>query len=192
MKLGDLVRASALRHPDREAVVCGAERISFAELDRRSNRLANGLLRLGQRPGDRVALYLPNSIELVVAMAALAKSGGVMVPVSTRLAEPEVAYMLSHCEPMAVICSDRLRDAARQGLAGLYGVRLVVAGDDPGTIFGGCEAYLQCADEPPVEGVKSLEADGSGGVLARGQQISSDRRRRQVSLWREPVSWPCG
>jgi long-chain acyl-CoA synthetase len=126
MKLGDLVRTSALRYPDREAVVCAGTRISFAKLDHRSNRLANGLLGLGQQPGDRVALYLPNSIELVVAMAALAKSGGVMVPLSTRLAPPEVAYMLSHSEPMAVIFSPELRDVARQAAAGLAGVRLIV------------------------------------------------------------------
>lgn len=70
--------------PDAVAVVAGHERVSYAELNRRANRLAARLLALGLRPEDRVGLALERSAAVVVAELAVAKAGGVSVPLDTR------------------------------------------------------------------------------------------------------------
>ena len=93
MKLGNLIADCALRFPEREVIVCNDRRISFGELDRNANRLANAYAARGMQIGDRLAMFLPNSAELIEAMCGAAKAGGVVVPIATRLAPPEVAYI---------------------------------------------------------------------------------------------------
>ena len=99
MKLGNLIADCALRHPEREVIVCNDRRISFGELDRNANRLANAYTARGMQIGDRLAMFLPNSAELIEAMCGAAKSGGIIVPIATRLAPREVEYILGDCEP---------------------------------------------------------------------------------------------
>ena len=80
MKLGAMLADRAMRMPEREALVCSGQRFTFRELDQTANRFANALLGRGQKPGDRLAMYLPNSPELIQAMLGASKSGGVIVP----------------------------------------------------------------------------------------------------------------
>lgn len=148
MKLGDMLADCARRYPRREAVVCAGRRMTFAELDGLAHRLANALAGLGQAPGDRVALYLPNGVELVVAMAAVARSGGVIVPVSTRLAEPEVRFILEDCAPSVVMFAP----GHRAGLAGAGdAVRVAVGAPEPGERgYGDLLARASPAPAPPL------------------------------------------
>ena len=128
MKLGALLAESAARFPDREALVCGGRRLTFGDLDEAANRIANGLAARGLRPGDRIAMYMPNSVELILAMLGAAKCGGVIVPVATRLAPAEVAYILEDCAPSAILFPPEYRDAARAAAARGDSPLLVVAG----------------------------------------------------------------
>ncbi len=125
MKLGTMLADCALRYPDREAMVCGARRVTFAELDRRASRLANALVAEGQAFGDRIALYLPNGAELVEAMAAVARSGGIIVPISTRLTTNEVRYIFEDCEPAFVFFAPEFGAAAYEAAAGLGHAKMV-------------------------------------------------------------------
>ena len=61
MNVGSLLAHHARYQPDKLAVVCGAQRLSFGELHSRVNRLSNALLRLGLRKGDKLAIILPNT-----------------------------------------------------------------------------------------------------------------------------------
>ena len=72
--------------------------MTYRELDLLSNRLANTLIERGIAPGDRAAVYLPNGIELVVALCGALKAGAIVVPVSTRLAAAEVEIMMEDFE----------------------------------------------------------------------------------------------
>ena len=119
MKLGSLIADCALRHPDREVMVCNDRRISFGELDRNANRLANAYASRGMKIGDRLAMFLPNSAELIEAMCGAAKAGGVVVPIATRLAPREVAYILSDCDPWAVCYTPAQRDVVRDAVKDL-------------------------------------------------------------------------
>ena len=148
MSLGAMLTARAREHPAREAVVCGDARISFGELETRANRIANALIGLGQTPGARIALFLPNCMELVEAMAAIVKSGAVMVPVSPRLALDEVRYQLADAAPFAVIYTPQLRAVAQEAAAGLDGVRMIVAGP-PEAGETGLDALAETGAETP-------------------------------------------
>ncbi|HEX3930787.1 MAG TPA: long-chain fatty acid--CoA ligase [Nocardioides sp.] len=94
--LGSWTRRRARMTPAKAALVQDGVPTSYAELHRGATRLAHGLRRRGIRRGDRVAFFGFNSIEMVVAMFATAKLGGVFVPLNTRLAGPELAHALDH------------------------------------------------------------------------------------------------
>ncbi|MGW6419215.1 amino acid adenylation domain-containing protein [Streptomyces sp. NPDC055055] len=82
--LPQLFAAQAARTPDAVAVTLAGRRLTYAELDRRANRLAHRLIEEGVRPGSRVVLFLERSLEAVVAILAIVKAGAVYVPLDTR------------------------------------------------------------------------------------------------------------
>ncbi len=94
--LVEMLSESVRADPDAEALVeVGGERISYTQLWDRAARVSGGLREAGIRPGDRAAIRLPNSIDWVLAFFGGLMAGAVVVPVNTRLAEPEAAYIIS-------------------------------------------------------------------------------------------------
>ena len=75
--LHEVMRATVERFPDKTAITSKDQAITFAEFDRQSNRLANGLTRLGLSTGDRVALYLPNCPQYELTFYAASKLGAI-------------------------------------------------------------------------------------------------------------------
>src|SRR5687768_18077285 len=101
----------AERAPDRVGAVFAGEdgsrrELTFAELSRDVTRLAEGLVRLGVEPGDRVAIYMPMCPEVAVASHACAHVGAVQVPVFSGFAAPAIAQRLDDSEAKVVICAD--------------------------------------------------------------------------------------
>jgi acyl-CoA synthetase (AMP-forming)/AMP-acid ligase II len=93
--LVQMLRDVVDRYPDRPALVeLGGERLTYRELWNRAARVAGGLRAAGIGPGDRVANRLPNGNDWVLAFWGTLLAGGVVVPVNTRLAEPEVRYVV--------------------------------------------------------------------------------------------------
>ncbi|MGW0578811.1 FadD3 family acyl-CoA ligase [Streptomyces sp. NPDC002920] len=85
----ELVRDAGERFGDAEAVVDGDTRLTFAELAEQVRRTAGAFASAGVGPGDRVALWAPNSAEWIVAAFGLLTAGGVLVPVNTRFRDEE-------------------------------------------------------------------------------------------------------
>ncbi|MFR9749971.1 amino acid adenylation domain-containing protein [Nocardia sp. 004] len=114
--LADYVTATAQRYPQHTAVCFGATSLSYAELDRRSNRLARALIARGLGPGDRVALGLTRSIDSVMATLAMVKSGAAFVPVDPKYPADRIRHMLadSSCSIGITIAeyADQLRTGA--------------------------------------------------------------------------------
>ncbi|MDJ0429063.1 AMP-binding protein, partial [Rhodococcus fascians] len=79
------------RYPDRDALVLGDERHSYAELNRQANKIANLLVARGVKPGDKVALSCPNLIEFPTVYFGILKAGAVVVPLNILLKGREVA-----------------------------------------------------------------------------------------------------
>jgi long-chain acyl-CoA synthetase len=113
MKLSEYLRAQALRGPDREAVVCGEERVSFAELDSSVDRLASGLRELGVRQGDRVAVCLPNGVDFVRAFLAACRLGALTVPVNVQLTNSEIGFLLADSRPRVLMTPARRWETLR-------------------------------------------------------------------------------
>ena len=90
----DVVRAAARRFPDMEALVDGEERWSFTDLDAAMRASVRSVLAMGVRPGDRVALWAPNSARWIIAALGILGAGGILVPVNTRFKGQEAAYVL--------------------------------------------------------------------------------------------------
>ncbi len=91
------------RNPDGDALVCGAQRLSYRALLAQSSAAAAGLAARGVHAGDRVALLLGNRIEFVVTLFAAARLGAITVPLSTREQTPGLAYMLQHCAAVLLV-----------------------------------------------------------------------------------------
>src|SRR5690242_16803201 len=79
-----MVRDTARRDPTGEAIVTDTARVTYAELVDKVSDAARALIACGIEPGDRVAVWAPNSLEWIVAALAITTSGGVLVPVNTR------------------------------------------------------------------------------------------------------------
>src|SRR3954463_14063087 len=112
--LVEMLRTSVDASPDAEALVrLGGQGLTYRELWDRAARVAGGLRALGVGRGDRVAIRHGNKLEWVLAFFGTQLAGGVVVPVNTRFAEPEVDYVVSDSGAKVVLSSDeRLPDAA--------------------------------------------------------------------------------
>ncbi|BCO36243.1 AMP-binding protein [Mycobacterium heckeshornense] len=102
--LGDWLREEAAADPDRPFVQCGGGWVTLAELDQRSDVVAAGLQGLGVEVGDRVAIILPNSIDYIVLVYAIAKAGAVQVPVNTYLRGEFLLHPLLESGATLAVC----------------------------------------------------------------------------------------
>ncbi|WP_431934307.1 amino acid adenylation domain-containing protein, partial [Nonomuraea jabiensis] len=101
--LGELFAAAVARDPAATAVISGRDALSYRELDEWTDRLAHWLRARGVRPESRVALVLPRSVEMVVAVLAVTKAGGVFVPVDPAYPAERQEFMLADAAPVVVL-----------------------------------------------------------------------------------------
>src|SRR6266576_414122 len=101
MRVERFLIESAVRHPGKTAVVAGARRISFSELNRASDKLAAALLKHGFKRGDRAAIFMDNCWEAVASIFAVLKAGGVFVPLNPSTKADKLAYVLNNCRATA-------------------------------------------------------------------------------------------
>jgi long-chain acyl-CoA synthetase len=113
----DFLETSAERLPDKTALVCDGQRLTYAMLDARADRLAQCLLANGVRRGDRVVIHLPNSAAAVVAIFAVLKAGAVFVPVNPTVKAAKLGYILNNCRATALL--SELRDGPAPSTAWL-------------------------------------------------------------------------
>jgi acyl-CoA synthetase (AMP-forming)/AMP-acid ligase II len=106
MNLGQNLKINAGKFPNTVALKDSSRSFTYPELNQRVNRLANGLLSLGLNKGDKVAVFMENSIEIVEVFLATAKTGIVMVPINFRLLGKDVAYIVDNSDARALIVDD--------------------------------------------------------------------------------------
>ncbi|MGH3779593.1 MAG: non-ribosomal peptide synthetase, partial [Pseudonocardiaceae bacterium] len=121
-------QAQVTRTPEATALVFGDQWLSFAELNARANRLARHLVGLGAGPERVVALVLPRSVEMIVALVAVLKAGGVYLPVDPQLPAERIALMVADAAPVLVLTSTAVAEVVEESPAA--GVLV----DDPGTV----------------------------------------------------------
>jgi long-chain acyl-CoA synthetase len=132
---GEMLTRPVGLHPERPAVVFQDTRLSFRELEGAVNALAQALRNLGIQRGQRVALFMTNCPEYVVAFYALARLGAVATPMNPSYREREVAYQLTDAEAVAVVTQGDLLplvEAVRAEVPGLKHVIVAGPGEAPG------------------------------------------------------------
>lgn len=104
----DAFETTALRLPRKTALVCGAQRLTYAELQQRVQRLAALLVHDGVSPGDRVVLMLEAGIEYAVAVHAVLAAGAVIVPLAPTTRTDKLAFVVDETQAVALLCDARL------------------------------------------------------------------------------------
>src|SRR5687768_11560502 len=128
MNLGEILTDAARHHPDRAAIVWhdGTERRTYREVDDRAAALAAGLVEeLKVQPGDRVAVMMSNSPELLETLFAVWKAGATISPLNARLTREEVQYQVDDCEAKVFIVGAEFTETAL-GLRDQLGVEAFV------------------------------------------------------------------
>lgn len=145
----------------RPAVVDGERVLCWRDFDLGTNRVANGLLALGVRPGDRVVVLMHNSLEMLEAIWGILKAGAVVVPLNVSITDAAIAAMALDSSAVAVIASDALCgrvDRLRPGLESL--------------LPGGC---IACDAAGPGAGWREYRAwRDSQDAAAPGVQVGDD------------------
>jgi 3-oxocholest-4-en-26-oate---CoA ligase len=137
--IADLFERAVDAVPDRMALVCGDQRLTYAEMDEQANRLANHLLGEGFGHGDHIGIYGQNSAEWLVAMVAVFKIRAVPININFRYVTDELTYLFDNADLVALVHDreyiDRI-DAVRRAVPGLR--HFVMIDDDsdahPGVI----------------------------------------------------------
>lgn len=119
--LGDLPRRSALRFPNKEAIIDGAVRLTFSEFNERVDRMAAALVAADMKKGDTLALLSHNCWQFPVIVFATARLGIILVPINFMLGASEISYILDHSESDAFVVEDLLLPVADEALRATSG-----------------------------------------------------------------------
>lgn len=167
VQLESFLELQARRQPDKVALVCGGQRLTYAQLDEQANRLAHGLARLGIERGDRVAIFLDNSVEAVLAIFATLKLGAVFMPVNPTTKADKLAFILNNSRAAAVFLAARRLPVLEAYAATLPHLRSVVA----------------VGLAQPVPAVLSgLACEGLAELLARHDADRDAPRKRAINI----------
>ena len=132
-QIADLFEAVADAIPDRVALVCGEQRLTYRELDERATRLAHFFLDHGIGPGDHIGTYLYNGTEYVTAMLAAFKISAVPINVNYRYVEEELAYLFANADLRAVVHQQEFADRIAHVRGGCPKLELLLhVADDSG------------------------------------------------------------
>ncbi len=153
LNLGQNLRVNAKKFPDTVALKDSKRAFTYREVNRRVNKLAHSLLSLGLNKGDKVAVLLENSVEIVEVYLATAKTGLVIVPVNFRLVGSEIEYILDNSDARALVVHDEFTpvvDGIKPKLGNIGPDRYVVVGEEKDG-YREYEAFMRGAPESEPE-----------------------------------------
>ncbi|MFC1985719.1 class I adenylate-forming enzyme family protein [Chloroflexota bacterium] len=103
MSLKLMLEETVAHHGEKAAIISGERRLSYAELDEASNKVANALIKMGVNKGDRVVMLLSNSPEFVITYFGIVKTGAVAVPLDTNYKIDELTSLFDDCLPKVLV-----------------------------------------------------------------------------------------
>jgi long-chain acyl-CoA synthetase len=112
--------------PDKVAYWDASRSVTYAQLASRTASIASGLVGIGVREGDRVAIYLPNGVDWIEACFACLRAGAVIVPISYEAADGEISYRLSDADCRVIITMAARKDIVTKLASGVTGPVLVL------------------------------------------------------------------
>lgn len=175
-----LAQRASRQFAARTALICGERQLSFAQLEERSNRLANALLGLGLARGDRVGVCLPNGPEVVELELACYKAALVKAPINARLSPREVAQVIDNAEASLVLTTRERAESFAPLLQGAAPKLLLLDGgadreDDYETqLSRACDRFAPVSVERDEVAVLHYTS-GSSGTLKAAMQTFGNR-----------------
>src|SRR5690606_36218160 len=94
MNVSKLLAINGNKYPDKEALICGEQRLTYRQWNEAANHLARLLEQRGVQPGDKIVLMMPNVPEFAILYFAIIRAGGIVVPINPRFSHDEAAYIL--------------------------------------------------------------------------------------------------
>jgi 3-oxocholest-4-en-26-oate---CoA ligase len=166
LNIADLAEHAIDAVPDRVALICGDEQVTYAQLEDKANRLAHYLIDRGVKKDDKVGLYCRNRIEIVIAMLGIVKAGAILVNVNYRYVEGELKYLFENSDMVALVHERRYADRVANVLPETPEVKTVLVvedgTEDPAGDFrkyGGVEFYSAIAQGSPERDFGERNAD---------------------------------
>src|SRR5208283_2227291 len=114
MNLGQNFKVNAKKYPDTLALKDQNRSFTYRQTNERVNRLAGSLLAVGLRKGDKIAVLLENSIEIVELYLATAKTGLIIVPINFRLVGREIEYIVNNSDSVAIFVHEQFTETVDQ------------------------------------------------------------------------------
>lgn len=124
--LGSLLQQTVKRIGAKTALVYGEHRVSFADIDKDSRKFAQGLLKLGIKKGDRVAMLQNSSPEFVAVFFGIMKVGAIAVPLDTRYIANELISLCNDCTPTIVVSENALLEPLTKALRQCPSIKYVI------------------------------------------------------------------
>ena len=163
LNIADLAEHAIDAVPDRVALICEDQEITYAELEEKANRLAHYLIDHGVVRGDKVGLYCRNRIEIVIAMLGIVKAGAILVNVNYRYVEAELRYLFDNSDMVALVHERRYADRVANVLPDTPEVKTVLVVEDGSDAdyrrYGGVEFYDAIAEGSPERDFGERSAD---------------------------------
>lgn len=144
--VNDFLQQSAARVPDKIALITGKQRYTYAQLDAMSNRMANALGERGVQRGDRVILFLPNCVELVVGIFATLKAGGVFVVVNATTKQDKLTYLVNNSRATALVAQSRHLKVASDLISAAPSLQFAILTGDAPTATGAEHEHILSFD----------------------------------------------
>jgi len=166
LNIADLAEHAIDAAPDRVALICGDDQLTYAQLEEQANRLAHYLIDQGVKKDDKVGLYCRNRIEIVIAMLGIVKAGAILVNVNYRYVEGELEYLFENSDMVALVHERRYADRVANVLPETPNVKTVLVVED-GTEdptgdfrkYGGVEFHSAIAQGSPERDFGDRSAD---------------------------------
>src|ERR1700730_15935611 len=130
LNIADLAEHAIDAVPDRVALICGDEQLTYAQLEEKANRLAHYLQERGVQKDDKVGLYCRNRIEIVIAMVAIIKAGGILVNINYRYVEGELRYLFENSDMVALVHERQYSERVANVLPDTPNVKTILVVDD--------------------------------------------------------------
>ena len=163
LNIADLAEHAIDAVPDRVALICGDEHLTYAQLEEKANRLAHYLIDQGVTKDDKVGLYCRNRIEIVIAMLGIVKAGAILVNVNFRYVEGELKYLFENSDMVALVHERRYADRVANVLPETPNVKTILVvedgSDDDFQRYGGVEFYSAIAQGSPERDFGERRAD---------------------------------
>jgi acyl-CoA synthetase (AMP-forming)/AMP-acid ligase II len=163
LNIADLAEHAIDAVPDRVALICGDEQLTYAQLEEKANRLAHYLIDQGVKKDDKVGLYCRNRIEIVIAMLGIVKAGAILVNVNYRYVEGELRYLFDNSDMVALVHERQYSDRVANVLPDTPNVKTVLVVEDGSDNdfqrYGGVELYSAIAQRSPERDFDERSAD---------------------------------